>query len=274
MTKITILVDDRAGPGLLPEHGLALWIEAGNKSILFDAGQGGALLKNARSLGIDLSLTEAIVLSHGHYDHTGGLAEVLSMARRAKVYLHPAAMVAKYGIRRQSASYIGMPEHSKAALRHVPEQLVCWVREPLEIEPGIWLTGPIPRANGFEDVGGQFYLDPDAAGPDAMEDDLALWIDDAQGLAVATGCAHAGLVNTLDHILKVSGRKRIKAVLGGFHLGGASDGRLELTAAALKDLHPDLLMPCHCTGEAATEHLHITLGGTVEDGVSGKMIVV
>ena len=96
--RITVLVDDEAGEGLLPEHGLSLWIETGGKHILFDTGQGNALVENARRLGVPLEETDIVVLSHGHYDHSGGLANVLTIAPRAKILLHPGATIARYSL--------------------------------------------------------------------------------------------------------------------------------------------------------------------------------
>lgn len=271
MVRITILVDDRAGPGLAPEHGLALWVEAAGKRVLFDTGQGGAFLENAGKLGIDLATADVVVLSHGHYDHTGGLAAALSLARLAKVYLHPSALGAKYSFHRGAARMIGMPEGSRAALSNLPEERRFYARQASEIVRGLGLTGQIPRTSGFEDVAGPFYLDGAGTVPDGLEDDLAMWIDTPKGLVVMTGCAHAGLVNTLGHVRRISGRDRIRAVIGGFHLGGASGLRLARTAEALRALEPDRIVPGHCTGEAATGYLAGLLGEIVEPGMAGQV---
>ena len=94
---ITILVDNRGAPGLVTEHGLSLHIRTAGQTVLFDTGQSDACVNNSRSLGLDLSQLDAIVLSHGHYDHTGGLCAVLGLARRAELYCHPAAVSPRYG---------------------------------------------------------------------------------------------------------------------------------------------------------------------------------
>jgi len=271
VVRLTILVDDRAGPGLKPEHGLALWIETADRRVLFDTGQGGALLENAIKLGADLAQADDIIISHGHYDHSGGLAAVLSLARRAKVSLHPSAMEPKYSVHQQTARFIGMPEESWNALRRLPGERVNWVRGPLEIAPGVWLTGPIPKSHSFEDIGGAFYLDSAGTAPDTMEDDLAMWIQTPQGPVVITGCAHAGLVNTLGHIRRLSGVDRVRAVIGGFHLSGVGGRRLDRTAGALRDLVSDILVPGHCTGEEATEYFIGLLGEKVHPGRAGQV---
>lgn len=261
---ITILVDDRSGLGLNSEHGLALWIEVAGQRILFDTGQGGVLLGNAKKTNIDLSTADAIVLSHGHYDHTVGVAAVLTLALRATVFCHFAALRPRYSMRGKEARTVGMPEASKEALEALAEDRRHLVGAPMTIAPGIGLTGVIPRDNDFEDTGGPFYLDICGAVPDNLEDDLAMWIETTEGLVVVTGCAHAGLVNALDCVRQVSGRKRVRAVIGGFHLAGASEKRLELTAEALKALSPDLIVPCHCTGEKAGAFFAEALGTQVK----------
>ena len=110
--KVTILVDNRAGEGLLSEHGLSVWIEADGKRILFDTGQ-GVLDFNTRVLGVDLAETDILVLSHGHYDHTGGIPMVLRKARSVEIFFHPGATHSRYAIRDGKAKAIGMPPSSR-----------------------------------------------------------------------------------------------------------------------------------------------------------------
>ncbi|MBN1507781.1 MAG: MBL fold metallo-hydrolase [Sedimentisphaerales bacterium] len=253
---ITILVDNtpnRDAPGLVCEHGWSAWIEADGHRVLLDAGASDLVLRNAAALGVPLSEAETIVLSHGHYDHTGGLATVLAAAPGAAVYLHPAALGEHFSNHPgKGPRAIGLPQPSAAALAG---RRVVRTEGPTEIAPGVHVTGAVPRRTDFEDVGGPFFLDAAAAQPDPIEDDQAVWIDTPRGAVVVLGCAHAGIVNTLDHVTNLTGGGRIHAVLGGTHLVSASAQRLQRTADALRRFGVKLLAPCHCTGAAAMDFL-------------------
>jgi 7,8-dihydropterin-6-yl-methyl-4-(beta-D-ribofuranosyl)aminobenzene 5'-phosphate synthase len=139
----------------------------------------------------------------------------------------------------------------------------------MRISERIGVTGPIPREAAFEDTGGPFYLDPGGRRADAMEDDLALWIQTDRGLVVCVGCSHAGVVNTLNYILRLNPGSKIRAVVGGMHLLNASEDRLERTIAALRALGPELLVPCHCTGEGPVESMQAAFGDRALWGHSG-----
>jgi 7,8-dihydropterin-6-yl-methyl-4-(beta-D-ribofuranosyl)aminobenzene 5'-phosphate synthase len=250
--SITTLVDNTVyREGLIAEHGLAFFIEADDRRILFDTGQGQALLPNAHRLDIPLNRLDAIVLSHGHFDHTGALAEVLAQAPAASIYFHPAALEPKYA-RRESAPHrrIGMPQSALRALQAARARCI-WTAAPTAIAPGVTATGEIPRRSSFEDVGGLFYKDGDCQTPDAVPDDQALFLVAADAVVVVLGCAHAGVVNTLEYIRSLTLRPAIHAVLGGMHLRSASGQRIEQTASALEELGVRVLAPAHCTGSNA-----------------------
>jgi 7,8-dihydropterin-6-yl-methyl-4-(beta-D-ribofuranosyl)aminobenzene 5'-phosphate synthase len=134
------------------------------------------------------------------------------------------------------------------------------VREATTLAPGINLTGAIPRETSYEDPGGPFYLDTKGERADPIDDDLALWIETAEGSIVCVGCCHAGVVNTLNHVKRISHGARIRAVIGGLHLVNASLERLERTIDVLRADLPDIIVPCHCTGDRALRALGAALG--------------
>jgi 7,8-dihydropterin-6-yl-methyl-4-(beta-D-ribofuranosyl)aminobenzene 5'-phosphate synthase len=158
--RITVVVDNLVRrSSLLGEHGWAAWVDADGQRVLFDTGQGRVLRHNLEALEIAVRQADAVVLSHGHYDHSEGLAGLLGELSDARVYLHPAALAPKYT---RGASpphrFIGMSERVAAGIR-ARSTTVTWTSEPTEIGKGVFVTGQIPRRTPFEDVGGPFYLD-------------------------------------------------------------------------------------------------------------------
>jgi len=247
--RITVIVDNHAEPPLIAQHGLAFWVETHDARILFDTGQGRALLPNAGRLGIDLRTVQHIVLSHGHYDHTGGLAEVLDLAPDAVIHLHPDALHPKHS--RQPAPphrSIGMPERVASLLRS--RAGVISTAAPTAIAHDVMATGQIPRVNPLEQAAGDFFLDEECTAPDMLLDDQALFIDTPRGIVVLLGCAHSGVMTTCEYVRALTG-KRIRGIIGGMHLLNASEERLEATLHALQQLSPEFIAPCHCTGDQA-----------------------
>jgi 7,8-dihydropterin-6-yl-methyl-4-(beta-D-ribofuranosyl)aminobenzene 5'-phosphate synthase len=268
--RVTILAEDTAGPrGTIGEHGLAVWIEKDGRALLFDTGQGLALTRNAEILGLDLSRVEAIVISHGHYDHTGGLNDALALSPEAPFFLHPSALDAKYRpVESGQGGEIGIPPLSETGMKRARI-----AKGACEVFPGVWTTGEIPRRTAFEDTGGLFYRDASCTAPDPLLDDQALFFEASKGMVVVLGCAHAGVVNTLQHIRRQSQGRRIHAILGGMHLLNASKDRIERTIAVLAGLGMDLICPCHCTGAIAIQALRLSFGDRVQECRTGSRFV-
>jgi len=260
--RITVLVENTVYQGgLRGEHGLSVWVETNGKRILFDTGQTDLLLDNAKALGIDIAHADAIVLSHGHYDHVGGLDRVLDLAPQARVYLHPMALEPKFSNSKGSVREIGVASAMRDRLRdRIRSDKGMYTPATTPLLPGATVTGQIPRVSRFEDTGGQFFLDAKCEKPDGLLDDQALFLDCAEGLVVVLGCAHAGVVNTLKHIRQIDPDKKIHGVLGGMHLVNASDTRVQQTIDALRRLEIDRVGPAHCTGPQAARQLWNALG--------------
>jgi len=253
--QITVLVENTAGGrDLLAEHGVSFWIELGGKRFLFDTGQGNVLMANARRLGIRLEQVDAIALSHGHYDHTGGLGDALRNSRATTVYAHPAAFEPKFAQYPDgTARDIGIPTLDERMVRDMAELVL--VEKPTEICDGLRLTGPVPRATEFEDTGGAFFRDKGCTERDQLIDDQAAFIETPAGTVVILGCAHAGVINTLRYVQTLTGNSPIHTVIGGMHLLHASPERMEKTLAELHRMDVQRLLPCHCTGFAAMARL-------------------
>lgn len=258
--QLQIIVDNEARDGLQAEHGFALLLEVDGKKTLFDTGQKDSLRVNADKLGIDLESTDTLVLSHGHYDHTGGLADILSCNHHVNVYCHAAAFLPRYSIKDGIARPVKMTKNAMSSIATLPEERMHWVTKAVELESCVGITGEIPRETDFESTGGSFYFDLDGKRADAIVDDMALWVKGQNGLIICIGCCHAGIINTVNHIKKVSGVDKVDTIIGGLHLSDADDERLEKTVSFLQQEKIQNIITCHCTGEKAHQLLKTELG--------------
>jgi len=276
LATLRVMVDNLADEGLTVEHGFSAWVEAGDERVLLDTGAGAALAPNAERLGIDPARASAIVLSHGHYDHTGGLPFALSRGSSAGLYFAPDVdrdRFSRHPDREPRA--IGMTAEARVAMRALPASRLHETRETRLLAPGIGLTGPIPRSCPFEDTGGPFFFDAVGDRADPINDDQALWLETEGGLVVVVGCCHAGIVNTVERVRAATGLVRVRGIVGGLHLLHASEERLERTIAALRSWNLDFLVPCHCTGERAVAALRSDLGdAVVRPGRAGMTVVM
>jgi len=267
---ITILIENKAvDEHLVAEHGLSVCLKGSDWQTVFDTGQSGAFVENAVKLGIDLSQTTELALSHGHYDHTGGLPAFFDTVPNATVYAHPDATLERYSIKDPAApKLVGIPAES---LQRLQQNGFTAVEGPTQVNETLWLTGKVSRETGYEDVGGPFYLDAKGTQPDPITDDQALWFLADKGLVVILGCAHAGIINTIQLCRKQSGIQHIHALIGGFHLVNADEHRLTHTIRKLKDVAPDTLAACHCTGTAAVERMKAVFPDTFFECGAGSV---
>jgi len=249
--RITTLSENTAGIGnFLAEWGLSILVETNEVNILLDTGSGISASHNADILGIDLSKIDKIVLSHGHYDHTGGLRQILGkMRKEVEIIAHPDIWAAKYVHRRgEDKRYIGIP-FQRQELESLGARFNLTTK-PTKITDSIMTTGEIPMVTEFEEIEpNRFFVKEDTGWqPDKLLDDQALIINTEPGLVVLLGCSHHGVINTLYYAQQLTGVKPIHTVLGGCHLISASQERIRLTISALRELSVQKLGVSHCTG--------------------------
>jgi len=266
---VTVLAEDSVPyeSPLLGQHGVSFWLEAERngitKRVLVDVGQNPeALLFNVGKLGIPLREADAVVLTHCHYDHTQGLTRILEAIGRKNVPViaHPALFRLNF-VTEPFFQHVGVMEGDRAEdLRAAGAELVL-VSGPLQLMPGLSTTGEVPRVTDFEEVGiALSTLDENGrVVPDSMPDDLSLAARiEGKGLALVTGCSHAGIINILRHVLTPG--EKLEAVIGGLHLVEAPAERIEKTVEALAGYSPSLVAAGHCTGFRAQAALYRVLG--------------
>lgn len=252
--KATILVDNVISPGsgpYLAEHGFSALLELEGKKILLDAGQSGIVVHNLAVLGLHCNDLDAIVLSHGHYDHTGGLAQVLKQRHKPiPVFAHAELFSPHYAKKDSDSQYVGIP-YIKT---HLTSLGVEWnfLEGPTEIFPRLWFSGSIPRLTSFETGDGKLVsVDPcGCMVQDTVVDDSSLYYASPQGLIVISGCAHSGLVNIVQFGKQVTGLTQLSGWIGGTHLGPVATEQWERTIEFVAEQQPHFLATSHCTGFA------------------------
>ena len=256
--RVTVVAEDSVGyeTPFLGQHGISLYIEAARNGrtlkVLMDVAQHpGALLSNMRLMDIDPGSIDVIVLTHCHYDHTRGLAEIVRAVGRTDVPViaHP-DLFRIHIITDPSFRYIGVPgKDSRENIEDAGGKL-CLVSDPLELMPGLVTSGEIRRTTDYEDVG--MALKTVRNGKvvtDSVPDDLSLFASVGEkGLVILTGCSHAGIVNITHQALEDTGLGVIESIIGGFHLIEAGSEKIEKTVAGLGKLDIRSMKAGHCTG--------------------------
>ncbi len=272
--KITVVVDNTAAGKLYAEHGLAYYIECDSKRIFFDSGQGKVIRHNCDKLDIDPLRANAFVLSHGHYDHTGGMKYLSEhFSDNVKVYLHPGVLEKKYAKDNDKFRYNGTAKKNKEWLKSIGKRLV-FTEKPTNVFKDVWVTGEIPRIHKIEKIKKKCFLRKDINYPDYLVDDQSMFFYSAKGIVVLLGCCHSGIGNTLDYISKLTGEKEIYAVIGGMHLKDVSKERLDFTAKILKKYKLKLFAPCHCTGQKSAAYLYAKNPDIFDECYTGKTFII
>ena len=283
ITTLSTMLADLQGVG---EWGFSALVETSHGAFLFDTGERpGTVLQNARELGVDLSEVEDVILTHHHFDHTGGLVTLRSAYRE-----HDSAALSRTHVGKGMFLPREMDLEALARLpRRPPQELLVGILEvkagyedlggefvvhdgPHQLAPGIWLTGPIPRPHPernwtpFEKIRAEGELLEDD-----IPEDLAMVIDTPKGLVVIVGCAHAGLVNTLESARTIVPGKPVHAVIGGFHLLNQTDEQVEWSGKMMKEFGVEFVIGAHCTGINAVAGLREASGLTRESSVVGSV---
>ncbi len=265
MSKVSIVVDNLSARDLLVEHGLALVIDCAAGRFLFDTGAGMALLPNLAALGIATDTLQRVILSHGHYDHTGGLAALVAVVPDLEIYAAPGVMRQRYSRHPgKPPRELTMPSDCRQAMAAAAQ---CYeITSFTEIAPRVFLTGPIPRLS-VEDCGGPFFLSPSGPAEDFLSDEQALLLADG---TLIQGCCHSGIINTLEYCRQCVPQIAITTIVGGLHLLHTTAERLRLTTEYLQKLELRQLILAHCTGAAAVAHFQQHLHYPVRLARSGE----
>ena len=240
MKIITLIENLVSQKGLMAEHGISLYIDTGNKKILFDTGQSPAFIANAEQLGIDLTEVDAVVISHGHYDHTGGLEAFLKKNLHAPVYLKKEALIDKYKDRNR---FIGAP-----CDKELLKERAIYVNATTEIDKNLFIMPDINVYNPDDTSFNNFFISgKEGFRQDEFKDELFLAIVKDKKLSILSSCSHRGISNIVRTAKEQFGLP-LHLILGGFHLKNSEDKQYQSVKKFLTDNTPGNIGVCHCTG--------------------------
>ncbi len=246
--KITVLSENVAAYPCQAEHGLSYLVEY-DEPVLFDTGASDLFLKNASKLNISLDQVEKVVLSHGHFDHGNGIKYL----KNKIIITHPEVFAQRFSGRTLRNISVDIDKQQVEK-----ENRLIYSKTPVSITEHIIYLGEIPRLFEFEKNNHRFYFEDRS--PDLIIDDSALAVKTHFGLFVVSGCAHAGICNTIEYARKVTGIDNVYGVIGGFHLTEIND-QLSETIAFFKKLNIKIVMPSHCTELPALSSLYMQFKG-------------
>lgn len=273
--KITTLIENNSDKNniLYSEHGLSLYLEINEKKILFDTGQSGDFIKNAEKLKSDLNNLDYVILSHGHYDHSGGFRKLVEDTSKSfKLLVGNGFFNEKYKfIEGESYKFNGNSFDEEFAREN--EVFIKYIDEDLfNITEDVIIFSNFERKNDFEILNSKFYIkENDKYVIDDFSDEIVLGVKHEKGLVVILGCSHVGIVNILETIIQRTGMP-IYAIVGGSHLIEADEMRLNNTINYLKEKNINILRLSHCTGNSAVEKLKSEFGNKFVYNNTGNII--
>lgn len=261
--RVTTLVENLTyQTGLVAEHGLSLHMQTENKQLLFDTGQTDLFIRNAEVLGIDLAQVDALILSHGHYDHVGGVNAFLRLNTKAKVYLKRAALKSKY---HGMSKYIGTEFDPQLV-----EGRLVFVDDILEVDKGVFIVPDIPIKHPMDThFEGFFVKDGDRFSADTFEDELCLVTESSDGIYIFSSCSHRGITNIVEAVTKVFSKK-VSAILGGFHLMKSPEKQKNFISDYLELKEVNKIGICHCSGVDGYAFFKERLGSCVFYNSAGE----
>jgi len=258
MIKITTLIENKLGTNqkLLTEKGLSFYIEFNNKKILFDTGEEGAVVDNAKALNINLNKLDYIVLSHGHHDHTGGLKRIMETTNKTFKLIANEKLLNLKQARREDGSIRELEDDINLEILNKNNIQYKFFNEDLyKIDEKIYTVSNFKYQTTFEKRNEKYLLKKDTSYViDDFKDEQSLVIDTPKGLVVFVGCSHPGIINILMGIKKQL-NKNIYALLGGSHLYAASTDKLDYIVAYLKGENIQIIGLGHCTGTKSEEYI-------------------